>query len=132
MMHHDLLDIAGDLARREQAGRPRQASLRRAISTTFYALFRAIAYLCANELMGWTNPWEVFTPIYRTLDHGRAKDTFKRISIQQGPRKAVIGQTFILRRHAADYDPAPFPFGRSETLDLIEQARGDRAFTGAI
>jgi hypothetical protein len=126
MMHDDLLDIADDLARREQAGRPRQASLRRAISTAYYALFHALAYLCANQLVGWSKQWEVVTPIYRTLDHGRAKDAFKRISGQHGPDVAIIGQTFILlqeRRHTADYDPSPFPFGRSETLDLIEQAR---------
>lgn len=126
MMHDDLLDIAGDLARREQAGRPRQASLRRAISTAYYALFHASAYLCADELVGWNKSWEVFTPIYRSLDHGRAKDVFKRISAQHGPHMAVIGQTFILlqeRRHIADYDPSPFPFGRAETLDLIEQVR---------
>jgi hypothetical protein len=126
MMHDDLLDIAADLARREQAGRPRQASLRRAISTAYYALFHALAYLCANELVGWTKPWKLFTPIYRTLDHGRAKDAFKRISAQHGPQIAIIGQTFILlqdRRHTADYDPSPFPLGRDETLDLIEQAR---------
>jgi len=126
MMHDDLLEIAADLARREQAGRPRQASLRRAISTAYYALFHALAYLCANELVGWTKPWDVFSPIYRRLEHGRAKDAFKRISGQHGPAIATIGRTFILlqdRRHTADYDPSPFPFGRSETLDLIEQAR---------
>ncbi len=125
MMHDDLLDIAVDLARREQAGRPKQASLRRAISTAYYAIFHALAYLCADELVGWAKPWEVFTPIYRSLEHGRAKETFKRISGRHGA-DAVIGQTFILlqeRRHAADYDPSPFPFGRAETLDLIEQAR---------
>jgi hypothetical protein len=125
-MHDDLLDIAADLARREQAGRPRQASLRRAISSAYYALFHALAYLCADVLVGRTKPWDIFSPIYRTLDHGRAKDAFKRISGNHGPHIAFIGQTFILlqeRRHTADYDPSPFPFGRSETLDLIEQAR---------
>jgi len=125
-MHDDLLAIAGDLARREQAGRPRQASLRRAISTAYYALFHALAYLCADVLVGWNKSWDVFTPIYRSLDHGRAKETFKRISGQHGARLATIAQTFILLqecRHTADYDPSPFPFGRAETLDLIEQSR---------
>jgi hypothetical protein len=126
MIQDDLLDIAADLARRQQSGRRRQASLRRAISTAYYALFHALAYLCANRLVGWSKSWEVVTPIYRTLDHGRAKDAFKRISDQHGSHIAIIGQTFILlqdRRHTADYDPSPFPFGRSETLDLIEQVR---------
>lgn len=125
-MHDDLLEIAEELARREPAGRPKQASLRRAISTAYYALFHALAHMCANELVGKTKPWDVFAPIYRTLDHGRAKDAFKRIAGQHGARVAAIGQTFILlqeRRHTADYDPLPFPFGRAETLDLIEQVR---------
>jgi hypothetical protein len=126
MMHDDLLNIADDLARREQAGRPRQASLRRAISTAYYALFHALADLCADELVGWRNPWKVFTPIYRSLDHGRAKEAFKRMSNQYGSDIALIAQTFILlqeRRHTADYDPAPFSFGRAETLELIDQSR---------
>jgi len=126
MMHDDLSDIAADLARREQAGRPRQASLRRAISTAYYALFHALAALCANQPVGFTKPWDVYAPIYRTLDHGRAKDVFRRISGAYGAQIASIGQTFILlqeRRHTADYDPSPFPLGRAETLDLIEQVR---------
>jgi hypothetical protein len=125
MMHDDLLDIAAHLAQLEK-GKPRQTSLRRSISSAYYALFHALASLCANRLVGFTKPWEVYAPIYRTLDHGRAKDVFKRISSQHGPQIAAIGQTFILlqeRRHTADYDPAPFPFGRAETLDLIEQVR---------
>jgi len=126
MMHDDLLDLATDLAHREQTGRPRQASLRRAISTAYYALFHDLAYLCADELVGWRESWDVFAPIYRTLDHGRAKDVFKRISGRYGGNIAIIGSVFILlqeRRHTADYDPTSFPFGRSETIELIEQAR---------
>jgi len=125
MIHDDLLDIATHLAQLEK-GKPRQTSLRRAISSAYYALFHALAALCANQLVGFSRPWDVYAPIYRTLDHGRAKDILKRISGQRGPQIAAIGQTFILlqeRRHTADYDPAPFPFGRAETLDLIEQVK---------
>lgn len=125
MMHDDLLDIASHLAQLEK-GKPRQTSLRRALSSAYYALFHALAKLCADKLVGFSKPWEVYTPIYRSLDHGRAKDVFKRISSHRGPRVAIIGQIFILlqeRRHTADYDPSPFPFGRAETLDLIEQSR---------
>ncbi|MGD0024006.1 MAG: hypothetical protein ABSC37_05135 [Xanthobacteraceae bacterium] len=125
MMHDDLLDIATRLAQLEE-GRPRRTSLRRAISSAYYALFHALAALCANRLVGYSKPWDVYAPIYRTLDHGRAKDVFKRMSASHGPDIASIGQTFILlqeRRHTADYDPSPFPFNRKETLDLVEQAR---------
>jgi hypothetical protein len=125
MMHDDLLDIASQLAQLEK-GKPRQTSLRRAVSSAYYALFHALAGLCADKLVGFSKPWDVYVPIYRSLDHGRAKDVFKRISSHRGPGVAIIGQTFILlqeRRHTADYDPFPFPFGRAETLDLIDQSR---------
>jgi hypothetical protein len=125
MMHDDLLDIAVHLAQLEE-GKPRQASLRRAISSAYYALFHALAALCANQLVGYSKPWNVYVPIYRTLDHGKAKDVFKRMLAGHGADTASIGQTFILlqeRRHAADYDPSPLRIGRAETRDLIEQAR---------
>jgi hypothetical protein len=131
MMHDDLLDIAARLAQLDE-GKPRQTSLRRAISSAYYALFHALARLCANHLVGWSKPWEVYSPIYRTMDHGRAKEAFRRISSTRGRHIAFIGETFILlqeRRHWADYDPSPFrigqakTLGRDETRDLIEQAR---------
>jgi hypothetical protein len=125
MMHDDLLDIASQLAQLEQ-GKPRQTSLRRAVSSAYYALFHALARLCADNLVGISKPWDVYAPIYRSLDHGRAKEVFKRVSSHRGSGVAIIGQIFILlqeRRHTADYDPLPFQFGRAETLDLIEQSR---------
>lgn len=125
MMHDDLLDIASHLAQLEK-GKPRQTSLRRAVSSAYYALFHALARLCADRLVGFSKPWDVYAPIYRSLDHGRAKDVFKRISSHRGSGVAIIGQIFILlqeRRHTADYDPSPFPFGRAETLDLVEQSK---------
>ncbi len=131
MTHDDLLDIAQRLAQLEE-GKPRQASLRRAISTAYYALFHALARLCADELVGWRNSWEAYSPIYRTMDHSRAKSVFKQISGRRGAHIALIGETFILlqeNRHWADYDPSPLrvgrtkAIGRAETLDLIEQTK---------
>jgi hypothetical protein len=125
MMHDDLLDIAQHLALLDER-RPRQRSLRRAISSAYYARFHALAALCADELVGRSKPWNVYTPIYRTLDHGRAKDVFKRLLAGSVGDIAAVGQAFILlqeRRHIADYDPLPLPLGRSETLDLIDRAK---------
>ena len=48
----DLLDIADDLVRRE-TGRPRQASLKRAVSTSYYALFHALAHECVSQTVRW-------------------------------------------------------------------------------
>lgn len=133
MMHDDLLDLAEQIARLD-SGRPRQASLRRAVSTAYYALFHCLAYLCADKLVGWRKPWAVFTPIYRTLDHGPSKKVFKEL-IAQGGDLAIIGGTFIKLqefRHAADYDPETFRLSRAGTLDLIDEARKAIALITAL
>lgn len=132
-MQNDLLDIAETLAKLD-GGRPRQACLRRAVSSAYYALFHALAGLCAGQLVGWTKPWEVFTPIYRSLDHSRAKHVFNGWGRRQSSDINLIGQTFIKlqeERHRADYHPEPFR-GRAETLDLIAQARTAITRLGAL
>jgi uncharacterized protein (UPF0332 family) len=126
-MHEELLEIADELVRRETR-RPRQASLKRAISTAYYALFHRLCLLCADELVGWTRPWDLVTPIYRTMDHGTAKRLFQQTRDGQLLGQAVsdIGKVFQLlqeQRHIADYDPRPLSFGRAEVIDLISQAR---------
>lgn len=133
MMHDDLLDISIKLARLDP-GRPRQASLRRAVSTAYYAVFHALAYCCANELVGWQKPWEFFSPVYRSLDHARAKAVLSGWARKPGSGIGLIGQTFVElqeRRHIADYDPEP-RFGRAETIDLIDQARTAVARIGSL
>lgn len=50
-MHLELLKIAAELAEREK-GRPNYVSLRRSVSTAYYALFHAVADLCAKQLVG--------------------------------------------------------------------------------
>ena len=133
MMHHDLLSIAEQIARLD-SGRPRQASLRRAVSTAYYALFHALAYLSADSLVGWRKPWASFTPIYRTLDHSQSKKVFKEL-IAHGGDLALIGGTFIKLqeyRHAADYDPEAFRLSRADTLDLIDEVRKAMALIGAL
>jgi uncharacterized protein (UPF0332 family) len=126
MIHDDLLELAEHLARRETR-RPKQATLRRAISTAYYALFHALAYLCADQLVGWNKPWEVFTPIYRTLDHSTARRLFvqDRNGETYGEDVAEIGRSFVVlqqQRYAADYDPE-FSSSREKTLELIQLAR---------
>jgi hypothetical protein len=124
---NDLLELADHLATRE-ARRPKQASLRRAVSSAYYALFHGLAALCAEALVGWSKPWAVFTPVYRSLDHGSAKRLFERDREGKvlGADVAKIGRVFASlqqARYIADYDPEPFPYGRQETQELIDQAR---------
>jgi hypothetical protein len=116
-------------------GRPRQASLRRAVSTAYYALFQALCELCAKELVGWKKPWESFTPIFRALEHGRAAQTLSQGGSIHAPEWRRLGYVFKelqAAREWADYNPEPrpnfqlgtnaSPFTRSETLAFIELA----------
>lgn len=127
MIHDDLLELADYLAHREP-GRPKQVSLRRAIATAYYAVFHALAFLCADTLVGWSKAWQSVTPIYRSLDHATAKRLFDRDRDGAifGDQVAAIGRIFNLlqeARHTADYDPQPLSLSREETLELIDHAR---------
>lgn len=126
-MIDDLLEIARNLAERER-GKPRQASLRRAVSTAYYAVFHALADLCADELVGWNKPWEIFSPVYRSLDHNEARRLFERArtSKSYGASVEKIGLAFLRLQQAreeADYDPEPFRYGRDDTRKLVEEAQ---------
>lgn len=126
-MIDDLLDIADELAERE-SGKPRQASLRRAVSTSYYAVFNALAAMCADELVGWSRPWEAFTPIYRSLEHTAARNLFNKARNQQlyGPEIARFATVFLELQEAreeADYNPEPFRYKRDEVRRLIGDAR---------
>ena len=61
---NDLLEQARHLANREPK-RPKQASLRRAVSTAYYAMFHLLSMETAKN---WKRPAERFT-VARMLDH---------------------------------------------------------------
>ena len=124
----DLLELATTLAERGAGpGRPKSVELRRAVSTVYYALFHALARLCAVKLVGWSKPWSVISPIYRSIDHRRTRDVLNDFrKSEPGSILAVVSLTFSQlqdARHEADYNPAPFRFKRSGTIDLIDTAR---------
>lgn len=127
-MIEDFLKIADDLLRQEGRGRPRQAYLRRSLSTTYYALFHALAKLCADELIGITKansePW---VRVYRALDHGFAKNALIQNIVQElDPAAKIFADTFIdlqEKRHTADYDPKRLPFRRKAVVGYVQQAR---------
>lgn len=108
--HSDLLDQVRWLASRGR--RPRHADLKRATSTAYYALFHALAERFANELVGRRHRQTVaWGKVYRALDHGKARQEFKRLLPTVGP--GVVQELAILfvelqeLRHLADYDPGP-------------------------
>lgn len=119
--------------------RPRQAALRRAVSTAYYALFQALCELTARELVGWNKPWDAFTPIYRSLDHGHARTVLTENRSRRHALGEIVekfGIAFRELRDArewADYNPEPHPdpdkaiagarFSRQDAIELIQIAR---------
>lgn len=124
-MTDDLLAVARTLASLEDR-RPRQVSLRRAISTAYYAVFHKLAKTCADELIGVTKVNSAaWVRVYRAVNHGDAKNAFKSkavLGLDTGVKD--FGVAFITlqeQRLAADYDPSA-SFTRNEGLAAVDQA----------
>src|SRR5580658_9893529 len=104
----DLLEQAYHLANREPAN-PKQANLRRAVSTAYYALF----HLLIDEAVG---KWAIErqrSALARTFDHARMKRVCEDVvkNTKSGanlpPDLTTVANNFILlqqHRHRADYD----------------------------
>ena len=125
----DLIEIARQLADESVAGgrgRPRQAWLRRAVSTAYYALFHTMARCGADMLAGSTpanRSQPAWRQAYRALEHGHAKNQCSKTVMKKFPEEIQrFGQTFVEmqgQRHTADYDPEP-RLVRSDVLQLID------------
>ena len=105
---NDLLELADGLAR--QSGRPsfRQAVLRRAVSTAYYALFHALCTVCSDGLVRWSRT-DLVDRTYRSLDHGTARRRLIALTstADAGASIKSINGVFNLlqdRRNEADYE----------------------------
>lgn len=126
-MIEDMLCLAEELVRREP-GRPKQASLRRAVATAYYAVFHALAKCCADQLVGSSRPWEAYTPVYRMLDHSTARRVFERArrGTDESHAIAKIGLIFVNLHEArtkADYVPEPFAVSRQGVIEIVGETR---------
>ena len=68
--------------------------------------------MCADTLVGWSKPWEAFTPVFRALDHGRAAQTLLQPSLATTSQLQRFGLAFKELQEArewADYNPEPRP-----------------------
>jgi len=130
---NDLLEQARHLTNREPK-RPKQASLRRAVSAAYYALFHLLAMETAKN---WKRVAERPT-LARMLDHGQMGKVCasKRDELNEyfkghpsaGRQREIaehlhtITSTFVLmlqHRHTADYDGAT-KWSRTDTLEKIQ------------
>lgn len=112
---------------------PSQADMRRAISSSYYAVFHCLAYHCAEAVIGeeGRQARRAWRQTYRSLDHGRARQA---CNVQDGKYRAIL-ERFPLgiqnfahhfhslqrKRHAADYDPN-FETTLSEAIIWIDAA----------
>ena len=119
--------LAGTFGPASTPGRPRQAMLRRAVSTAYYAMFHALLQSNANTLVG-SSPTayeiELWVKTYRALDHGAATS---RLSSNSSLRRipeinnfARVFKSVQEQRISADYDPQK-GFVRSEVIALIDR-----------
>jgi len=114
-----------------QGQKPAQAQLRRSVSSSYYAMFHALARMCADCLVG-TQPSKrsnkAWVEVYRGLAHGACLDACKRASSVNFPPEIKsftdAFQQLLRERERADYDPTA-RFSREDalkTLGLAEEA----------
>jgi uncharacterized protein (UPF0332 family) len=97
----DLLEQAQHLAQRER-NRPKQASLRRAVSTAYYSLF----HLLISETVAYWRLENQRSTLARAFEHGKMKNASRRCDSTNAGVKAVADAFVQLQqvRHLADYD----------------------------
>jgi hypothetical protein len=137
-LHDDLLEQAEQLAKID-ARRPKQASLRRAVSASYYAVF----HLLTSEASAlYAAEFGLAARINRTHNHGEMKKASSMIANDKFPKGVqppgggyltppglkTVANVFVSlqqARYEADYDLTR-TFRRQETLAFVQTAR--RAF----
>ena len=119
--------LAGQTGAPAPPGRPRQAMLKRAVSTAYYAMFHALCHSNANALIGTsTGPSHppAWATTYRALEYNFARDRMRqhRASIPSAAQHfGVAFRVLQENRHIADYDPDARLL-RSDVVNLIGRA----------
>ena len=125
----DFIATARDLTQANTRGRPRETNLRRAVSTTYYALFHSMAVCCADMLVGGIRAKRsqaAWRQVYRALQHGDARRRCEsQAMITRFPNEIQdFANQFVLmqkERHRAFYDP-DCVFYKDEVVHNIAEA----------
>ncbi len=135
MNPEQLIDLADNMLKEGERGRPQQIILRRAISTAYYALFHQLSKECANFVVG-TNPSDdCWCRVYRSLGHNTTKNACLAL-LSEAKKQKTGGETlpdnvgtFVSaflnmqsERQDADYNPLK-NFYKSSTQRDIDVAR---------
>lgn len=135
-----LLDQADRLLTPPGGGAPRQADLRRAISTAYYALFHAVLTAVADDIVGSTQRTSPrYASLYRSIDHRSLRTTCQQV-LQKEPApkykphvpadgfgddlNSLANAVVELKdkREAADYDPV-YRVTATDALLAVDTAR---------
>ena len=120
----DLIETARVLAE-SGPGRPTQASLRRAVSTAYYALFHCLAATAADLFIGQqrTPAWH---RTYRALEHGRARSACQEPTARRFPAEVRdFAEAFVAMQKArqrADYALDTDDYQESDVLVYVGAA----------
>jgi uncharacterized protein (UPF0332 family) len=134
-LHTNLLGLAERLVHLDRH-RPQQASLRRAISTAYYALFHLLVWEATATLVADPSLRGRFS---RAFEHGDMKQASKKFASAHKPEQLAnltgglpipgdlqeVALTFVKlqeQRHEADYDVTR-TFTRDEVNDLVKRVR---------
>jgi uncharacterized protein (UPF0332 family) len=116
-------------------------TLRRAVSTAYYALFSRLAALCAKQIARAQPTSDSFRSVYRAIDHGHALNALRSHPEFGSPLGANF-KRLQEARHWADYSIDPHPdsdsaaagsrFTRSEARQFVALARETVEFVDAL
>lgn len=139
-LHRDLLTQARQLATHEPR-RPKQASLRRAVSAAYYALFHLLVDAASREVVSGQGQEVLRQQVGRSLGHTDMKKACQAWAgwnpgspaqplgrlVPSGPdsRVVILSSAFVelqQARHEADYDLSR-RFSRSDVLALVGLAQ---------
>lgn len=121
-----LLAAALVLTEHDTVGRPRQAHLRRAVSTAYYAIFHCLSGANADMLIGASQRnSDAWMSAYRELDHNVAYKRCNRSSVSMFPAEVRRFASTLRKlkelREDADYNPAA-SFSRFDVYQQILDA----------
>lgn len=138
-LHHDLLEQAWQLVNAEDGrGRPKQASLRRATSTAYYAVFHLFIDHASRELVSGYQEEALRLQVARAFNHADIADVCRGVAaghpsqplrtlLNGAPhaelrRAASAFKDLYQARHEADYDLSR-QFRRAEVIESIQRAQ---------
>lgn len=122
-----LLDAADHLVSERRPGAPRQANLRRAVSSVYYALFHWLAQCAADSLVGVAETaGDSWTRVYRALNHRDLRQRCRKGCIPLStPQTEVLAHVEDARGILADLQGAAPSAKRAFAVHVLFRERRD-------